>query len=300
MPELLTSDAALDALRLSLITAAISTALCMVLGGPLAVVLARGRLPGLRLLRSVVLLPLVLPPGRRRARAAVPARPHGLLGRRLDLWFGITIPFTTTAVVLAQTFVALPFLVVSLEGALRTAGGRYEAVAATLGAAPGYAFRRVTVPLVLPGLASGAVLAFARCLGEFGATTAFAGSLQGTTRTLPLLVYLRARDRRRRRGGPVAAAGRGRGGGHRGRALAADPRAVVTAEGGAGLTAPGLDAAVVVRPPRLHPGRRAARRARRGARRARPQRRGQVDAARRARRPAAARTPATCGSAAGR
>jgi molybdate transport system permease protein len=80
--------------------------------------------------------------------------------------------------------------VVSLEGALRTAGRRYEAVAATLGAAPWYAFRRVTVPLVLPGLASGAVLAFARCLGEFGATIAFAGSLQGTTRTLPLLVYL--------------------------------------------------------------------------------------------------------------
>ena len=104
--------------------------------------------------------------------------------------FGITVPFTTAAVVLAQTFVALPFLVVSLEGALRTAGRRYEAVAATLGAAPWYAFRRVTVPLVLPGLASGAVLAFARCLGEFGATIAFAGSLQGTTRTLPLLVYL--------------------------------------------------------------------------------------------------------------
>ena len=92
--------------------------------------------------------------------------------------------------VLAQTFVALPFLVVSLEGALRTAGQRYEAVAATLGASPALAFRRVTVPLVLPGLLSGAVLAFARCLGEFGATIAFAGSLQGTTRTLPLLVYL--------------------------------------------------------------------------------------------------------------
>jgi molybdate transport system permease protein len=92
--------------------------------------------------------------------------------------------------VLAQTFVALPFLVVSLEGALRTAGQRYEAVAATLGATPRYAFARVTVPLVLPGLLSGAILAFARCMGEFGATIAFAGSLEGTTRTLPLLVYL--------------------------------------------------------------------------------------------------------------
>ena len=190
MPELLTSEAALDALRLSLMTAAISTALCIVLGGPLAVVLARGRLPGLRVLRSVVLLPLVLPPVVGGLALLFLLGRTGLLGRQLDLWFGVTIPFTTTAVVLAQTFVALPFLVVSLEGALRTAGGRYEAVAATLGAGPGYAFRRVTVPLVLPGLASGSVLAFARCLGEFGATTAFAGSLQGTTRTLPLLVYL--------------------------------------------------------------------------------------------------------------
>jgi len=190
MPELLTSEAALDALRLSLITAAISTALCIVLGGPLAVVLARGRLPGLRVLRSVVLLPLVLPPVVGGLALLFLLGRTGLLGRQLDLWFGITIPFTTTAVVLAQTFVALPFLVVSLEGALRTAGGRYEAVAATLGAGPAHAFRRVTVPLVLPGLASGSMLAFARCLGEFGATTAFAGSLQGTTRTLPLLVYL--------------------------------------------------------------------------------------------------------------
>jgi molybdate transport system permease protein len=190
MPELLTSEAALDALRLSLFTAAISTLLCVLLGGPLAVVLARGRLRGLRLLRSVVLLPLVLPPVVGGLALLFLLGRTGLLGRRLDLWFGITIPFTTTAVVLAQTFVALPFLVVSLEGALRTAGGRYEAVAATLGAAPGHAFLHVTVPLVLPGLVSGSVLAFARCLGEFGATTAFAGSLQGTTRTLPLLVYL--------------------------------------------------------------------------------------------------------------
>ncbi len=190
MPALLTSAAALDALYLSLLTAAISTLLCVLLGGPLALVLARGRLPGLRVLRSIVLLPLVLPPVVGGLALLFLLGRTGLLGARLDMWFGITIPFTTTAVVLAQTFVALPFLVVSLEGALRTAGGRYEAVAATLGAAPAHAFRRVTVPLVLPGLASGSLLAFARCLGEFGATTAFAGSLQGTTRTLPLLVYL--------------------------------------------------------------------------------------------------------------
>lgn len=190
VPALLVSESALDALRLSLVTAAISTALCVVLGGPLAVVLARASIPGLRFLRSVVLLPLVLPPVVGGLALLFLLGRTGMVGRGLDLWFGITIPFTTAAVVLAQTFVALPFLVVSVEGALRTAGQRYEAVAATLGATPTLAFRRVTVPLVLPGLASGSVLAFARCLGEFGATIAFAGSLQGTTRTLPLLVYL--------------------------------------------------------------------------------------------------------------
>jgi molybdate transport system permease protein len=175
---------------LSLETAGISTLLCIVFGGPLAVVLARGRLRGLPFLRSVVLLPLVLPPVVGGLALLFLLGRTGLLGRGLDLWFGITIPFTTGAVVLAQTFVALPFLVVSLEGALRVSGQRYEAVAATLGASPALAFRRVTVPLVLPGLLSGSVLAFARCMGEFGATIAFAGSLQGTTRTLPLLVYL--------------------------------------------------------------------------------------------------------------
>jgi molybdate transport system permease protein len=190
LPALLLSASALDALRLSLLTAVISTLLCVALGGPLAVVLARGRVRGMRVLRSVVLLPLVLPPVVGGLALLYLLGRTGLVGRTLDVTFGITIPFTTAAVVLAQTFVALPFLVVSLEGALRTAGRRYEAVAATLGASPWLAFRRVTVPLVLPGLASGAVLAFARCLGEFGATIAFAGSLQGTTRTLPLLIYL--------------------------------------------------------------------------------------------------------------
>ena len=194
MPELLTSDAALSALRLSLLTAAVSTTLCLLLGGPLAVVLARGRinrLPRLmRAVRSVVLLPLVLPPVVGGLALLFLLGANGLVGTGLDTVFGIFVPFTTVAVVLAQTFVAMPFLVVSLEGALRTAGERYEATAATLGAGPGLAFRRVTVPLVLPGLASGLVLAFARCMGEFGATIAFAGSLEGTTRTLPLLVYL--------------------------------------------------------------------------------------------------------------
>lgn len=190
LPELLLSRASLSALRLSLVTAGVSTVLCILLGGPLAVVLARGRVPGMQFLRSVVLLPLVLPPVVGGLALLYLVGRTGLVGQGLELAFGITVPFTTAAVVLAQTFVALPFLVVSLEGALRTAGQRYESVAATLGASPWLAFRRVTVPLVLPGLLSGAVLAFARCLGEFGATIAFAGSLEGTTRTLPLLVYL--------------------------------------------------------------------------------------------------------------
>ncbi|MET0481082.1 MAG: ABC transporter permease subunit, partial [Mycetocola sp.] len=104
--------------------------------------------------------------------------------------FGVTIAFSSVAVVLAQTFVALPFLVFSLEGALRTVGTRYEEVAATLGARPTTVLRRITLPLVLPALLAGAVLSFARALGEFGATLTFAGSLQGVTRTLPLEIYL--------------------------------------------------------------------------------------------------------------
>ncbi|WP_237563435.1 ABC transporter permease [Arthrobacter sp. H-02-3] len=186
---LVTSESSLTALGLSLRTSAASTVLCIVLGVPLALVLARGQFRGQRLLRSFVLLPLVLPPVVGGIALLYTFGRQGLLGRSLEL-AGIQVAFSTTAVVLAQTFVALPFLVVSLEGALRSAGSRYEAVAATLGARPTTVLRRVTLPLVLPGLASGAVLSFARSLGEFGATLTFAGSLQGVTRTLPLEIYL--------------------------------------------------------------------------------------------------------------
>lgn len=186
---LVTSESALSALGLSLRTSAASTVLCILLGVPLALVLARGRFPLQGLLRSLVLLPLVLPPVVGGIALLYTFGRQGLLGSTLEV-FGLQIAFSTTAVVLAQTFVALPFLVVSLEGALRTGGERYEAVAATLGASPGRVFRRVTLPLVLPGLASGSVLSFARSLGEFGATLTFAGSLQGVTRTLPLEIYL--------------------------------------------------------------------------------------------------------------
>ncbi|MFZ2177608.1 MAG: ABC transporter permease [Rhodococcus sp. (in: high G+C Gram-positive bacteria)] len=187
--SLITSESSVAALGLSLRTAAASTLLCILLGVPMAAVLARSNAPGLHVLRAMVLLPLVLPPVVGGIALLYTFGRRGLIGQHLEV-AGIHIAFTTTAVVLAQTFVALPFLVVSLEGALRTAGRRYEHVAATLGAGPTTVFRRVTLPLVLPGLVSGAVLSFARALGEFGATLTFAGSLEGVTRTLPLEIYL--------------------------------------------------------------------------------------------------------------
>ncbi|KGN32891.1 molybdate ABC transporter permease [Knoellia sinensis KCTC 19936] len=186
---LVTSDASTDALLLSLRTAAVSTLLCLLLGIPLAAVLARSSGAATTALRSLVLLPLVIPPVVGGIALLQAFGRRGVLGSTLEV-LGLEIAFSTTAVVIAQTFVAMPFLVLSVEGALRTAGTRFEEVAATLGARPGTVFRRITVPLVLPGLASGTILAFARCLGEFGATITFAGSLQGTTRTLPLEIYL--------------------------------------------------------------------------------------------------------------
>jgi molybdate transport system permease protein len=155
----------------------------------MAFVLARLHFRGQSLLRSLVLLPLVLPPVVAGIALLYTFGRRGLLGESLEV-LGVQIAFSTAAVVIAQTFVALPFLVVSLEGALRTSGVSYPAVAATLGAAPSAVLRRVTLPMVLPALVSGIVLSFARALGEFGATITFAGSLAGTTRTLPLEIYL--------------------------------------------------------------------------------------------------------------
>ncbi|MGE2727975.1 ABC transporter permease [Mycolicibacterium vaccae] len=186
---LVTSESSRAALFLSLKTATASTVICLVVGVPMATVLARSTFGGLRYLRPLILLPLVIPPVVGGIALLYTFGRQGLLGRELDL-LGIRIAFTTTAVVLAQSFVSLPFLVVSLEGALRSADLRYEQIAASLGARPTTVLRTVTLPLVLPGLASGTVLAFARSLGEFGATLTFAGSLQGVTRTLPLEIYL--------------------------------------------------------------------------------------------------------------
>lgn len=187
--SLITSESSVAALGLSLRTSSVSTLICVLVGVPMAMVLARTSFRGQDLLRSLVLLPLVLPPVVGGIALLYTFGRRGLLGESLDV-LGIQIAFSTTAVVMAQTFVALPFLVVSLEGALRTAGQQYEVVAASLGASPTTVLRRVTLPLVLPGLTSGAVLSFARALGEFGATITFAGSLQGVTRTLPLEIYL--------------------------------------------------------------------------------------------------------------
>ncbi|WP_232818027.1 MULTISPECIES: ABC transporter permease [Kocuria] len=186
---LVSSESSVAALWLSLRTAAASTVLCVLLGTPLALLLARSQFRGQRLVRSLILLPLVLPPVVGGIALLSVYGRAGLLGQHLEV-LGISIAFSTTAVVIAQTFVSLPFLVVGLEGALRSVGTRYEGLAATLGAGPGTVLRRITLPLVLPGLGSGAVLAFARSLGEFGATLTFAGSLQGVTRTLPLEIYL--------------------------------------------------------------------------------------------------------------
>lgn len=190
VPELLATEAARDATLLSLRTCAISTVLCVLLGTPLAVVLShsRGRLATLA--RTVTVLPMVLPPVVAGLALLTTLGRRGVLGAHLSA-MGIEIGFTTAAVVIAQTFVAMPFLVVAVEGALRSVDTGLERTAASLGASPTRVLTRVTVPLVLPALVAGATMSFARALGEFGATLTFAGSLQGTTRTLPLEIYLR-------------------------------------------------------------------------------------------------------------
>jgi molybdate transport system permease protein len=190
VPDLLLTAEVGQALRLSLVCASSATLICLVLGVPLAWVLARASFPGRALVRALVTVPLVLPPVVGGVALLLLLGRRGVLGQHLDRWFGISLPFTTPAVIVAEAFVALPFLVVAVEGALRGADRRYEDAAATLGASRTVVFRRVTLPLVLPGVAAGAVLCFARALGEFGATITFAGSYPGVTRTMPIEVYL--------------------------------------------------------------------------------------------------------------
>ncbi|MFF5899942.1 ABC transporter permease [Streptomyces argenteolus] len=186
----LTDPATTQALKLSLLVSGWALALSLMLGVPLAWLLARVDFPGKALVRSLVLLPMVLPPTVGGVALLLAFGRRGLLGPWLEETFGVTLPFHTSGAVLAATFVAMPFLVISLEGALGGLHPRYEETAASLGASPVRVFFTVTLPMVAPGLAAGAALTWARALGEFGATITFAGNLPGTTQTLPLQVYL--------------------------------------------------------------------------------------------------------------
>lgn len=188
VPATIVSPAALSALGLSLGTAAIATGLCIVLGVPLAVVIARADGLLATVLRALTTLPLVLPPLVGGLALLSLLGRGGVLGDALA-GLGVRIPFTTAAVVIAQTFVALPFLVISVEGALRGLDRGYEHAAESLGARPWTVLRRVTLPLLAPSLTAGAILCFTRALGEFGATALFAGNAAGTTRTMPLAIY---------------------------------------------------------------------------------------------------------------
>jgi molybdate transport system permease protein len=190
LPALVGDPLVREALRLSLLSATLATALSLLLGVPLAWVLARTRVPGRTLLRALVTLPLVLPPVVGGVALLLAFGRRGVVGRFLDSWFGLTIPFSTTAVVLAETFVAMPFLVITVEGALRAADVRYEEASASLGASRWTTFRRVTLPLIAPSVLAGSVLCWARALGEFGATITFAGNFPGTTQTMPIAVYI--------------------------------------------------------------------------------------------------------------
>ena len=178
------------ALRLSMTCSLWATALALVFGVPIAWVLARVPFPGRGLVRALTTLSMVLPPVVGGVALFYGLGRRGLAGRYLDQWFGITLPFTQAGVVVAQTFVAMPFLVLTVEAAFRQQDVRFEEAARTLGASRWYVFRRVTLPAIRPGLVAGAVLAWARALGEFGATITFAGNFPGRTQTMPLLIYL--------------------------------------------------------------------------------------------------------------
>ena len=188
--SLLAAEEVGQALRLSLVCATLATLIALVLGVPLAWVLARSQGRWVALLRAMVTLPLVMPPVVGGVALLLAFGRTGILGRPLDAWFGITFPFTTAGVVMAEAFVAMPFLVVSVEGAFRSADPGFEEAAATLGASRLTTFVRVTLPLIRPALVAGLVLCWARALGEFGATITFAGNFPGVTRTMPIEIYL--------------------------------------------------------------------------------------------------------------
>lgn len=188
--DLVTDDTVTDALRLSTTTAVAAAVLALVFGVPLAWILARTSFPGRAVVRSMVLLPMVLPPVVGGAALLFAFGRRGLVGGPLYDGTDFLLPFSTWGVVVANTFVALPFLVITVEGGLRSADRRLEDAAATLGADRWTVFRRVTLPSIAPSIGAGVALAWARALGEFGATVTFAGNLQGRTQTLPLAVFL--------------------------------------------------------------------------------------------------------------
>lgn len=190
LAAILSRDVVLEALRLSLVTSVAATAISAVLGVPLAWVLANVPFPGRRVVRGLVLLPLVLPPVVGGAALLFALGRRGLFGESLERATGLVLPFSTWGVVLAATFVAMPFLVITAEGAFRNLDARYEGAAASLGAGRWTVLRRVTLPMIWPSLLAGLVLTWARALGEFGATITFAGNLPGRTQTLPLAVFV--------------------------------------------------------------------------------------------------------------
>jgi molybdate transport system permease protein len=180
----------LDALRLSLVASLSATAIALVLGVPMAWIYARVDFPGRTLLRALTTLPMVLPPVVGGIALLLAFGRRGIFGSWLYGWFGVSLPFTTAGVVMAETFVAMPFLVLTVEAGLRSIDRRYEDAARALGASGWRVFTRVTAPLIAPSLFAGAVLCWARALGEFGATITFAGNFPGVTQTMPLAVYL--------------------------------------------------------------------------------------------------------------
>lgn len=186
----LSSEEAVEALRLSVVCTAVAATLSALLGLPLAWVLARLTFPGRSVLRALVLLPLVLPPVVGGVALLSAFSRTGLVGEPLHDWLGIQLTFSLPGAILAATFVALPFFVITVEAALRATDRRYEDVAATLGARRWTVFRRVTLPAIAPSIGAGTVLAGARALGEFGATITFAGNIVGRTQTLPLAIYM--------------------------------------------------------------------------------------------------------------
>jgi molybdate transport system permease protein len=190
MISVITSKTALDALGLSIVASLSSTVLALAFGFPLALLLARGRFRGKGLVRGLTTLPMVLPPVVGGIALLLAYGRRGIIGEPLNKATGISLPFTLAGVIVAESFVAMPFFVITVESGLRSMNRRLEDAARALGANRSTVFRRVTLPLIWPSLAAGTVLTWARALGEFGATITFAGNLPGTTQTTPLAIYI--------------------------------------------------------------------------------------------------------------